>query len=241
MNKTRREPFGRLPDGEESALCTLCAENGLCVSITNYGGTITSILAPDREGALGDVVLGYDTLDGYLTGRSYFGASIGRFGNRINRGKFTLDGTEYILNVNDGQHHLHGGPGGFDRILWRIAAEGNDDSGLTLTHLSRDGEEGYPGNLQVEVRYSLPTSDTLQIQYRAETDKPTPLNLTNHSYFNLAGHTSGRYPGSRTHVLRGVRYASRWRAHPDGRTASGCGHGLRFSSSAPDPRRCRCQ
>ncbi len=191
MNKTRREPFGRLPDGEESALYTLCAENGLCVSITNYGGTITSILAPDREGALGDVVLGYDTLDGYLTGRSYFGASIGRFGNRINRGRFTLDGTEYILNVNDGQHHLHGGPGGFDRILWRIAAEGNDDSGLTLTHLSRDGEEGYPGNLQVEVRYSLPTSDTLQIQYRAETDKPTPLNLTNHSYFNLAGHTAG--------------------------------------------------
>ena len=191
MNKTRREPFGRLPDGEESALYTLCAENGLCVSITNYGGTITSILAPDREGALGDVVLGYDTLDGYLTGRSYFGALIGRFGNRINRGRFTLDGTEYILNVNDGQHHLHGGPGGFDRILWRIAAEGNDDSGLTLTHLSRDGEEGYPGNLQVEVRYSLPTSDTLQIQYRAETDKPTPLNLTNHSYFNLAGHTAG--------------------------------------------------
>ena len=108
MNKTRREPFGRLPDGEESALYTLCAENGLCVSITNYGGTITSILAPDREGALGDVVLGYDTLDGYLTGRSYFGASIGRFGNRINRGRFTLDGSEYILNVNDGQHHLHG-------------------------------------------------------------------------------------------------------------------------------------
>ena len=100
-------------------------------------------------------------------------------------------GPRYILNVNDGQHHLHGGPGGFDRILWRIAAEGNDDSGLTLTHLSRDGEEGYPGNLQVEVRYSLPTSDTLQIQYRAETDKPTPLNLTNHSYFNLAGHTAG--------------------------------------------------
>ena len=190
MNKIQREPFGRLANGEEATLCTLCAENGLCVSITNYGGTITSIWAPDREGAPGDVVLGYDTLDGYLAGRSYFGALIGRFGNRLNRGKFTLDGIDYILNVNDGQHHLHGGPGGFDRILWQIAAEGND-SGLTLTHLSRHGEEGYPGNLRVEVTYSLPTPDTLQIQYHAETDKPTPLNLTNRSYFNLAGHGAG--------------------------------------------------
>ena len=169
MNKIQRKPFGRVANGEEAALYTLRAGNGLCVSITNYGGTITSIWAPDCEGALGDVVLGYDTLDGYLAGRSYFGALIGRFGNRINRGKFSLDGTDYALNINDGAHHLHGGPGGFDRILWQIAADGNDDSGLTLAHLSRHGEEGYPGNLQVEVTYSLPTSDTLQIQYRAET------------------------------------------------------------------------
>jgi aldose 1-epimerase len=192
MNKEaiQREPFGRLAGGEEATLYTFRAENGLCVSITNYGGTITSIWAPDREGALGDVVLGYDTLEGYLAGRSYFGALIGRFGNRLNRGKFTLDGTEYTLNVNDGAHHLHGGPGGFDKILWQIAPE-RSGSKLTLTHLSRDGEEGYPGNLQIEVTYSLPTPDTLQIQYRAETDKPTPINLTNHSYFNLAGHAAG--------------------------------------------------
>jgi aldose 1-epimerase len=192
MNKEaiHRKPFGRLAGGEEATLYTFRAENGLCVSITNYGGTITSIWAPDREGALGDVVLGYDTLEGYLAGRSYFGALIGRFGNRLNRGKFTLDGTEYTLNVNDGAHHLHGGPGGFDKILWQIAPE-RSGSKLTLTHLSRDGEEGYPGNLQIEVTYSLPTPDTLQIQYRAETDKPTPINLTNHSYFNLAGHAAG--------------------------------------------------
>ena len=192
MNKEaiHRKPFGRLAGGEEATLYTLRAENGLCVSITNYGGTITSIWARDREGALEDVVLGYDTLDGYLVGRSYFGALIGRFGNRLNRGKFTLDGTEYTLNVNDGAHHLHGGPGGFDKILWQIAPE-RSGSKLILTHLSRDGEEGYPGNLQIEVIYSLPTPDTLQIQYRAETDKPTPINLTNHSYFNFAGHAAG--------------------------------------------------
>ena len=192
MNKepNQRKPFGHLASGEEATLYTLRAGNDLCVSITDYGGTITSILAPDREGALGDVVLGYDTLEGYLAGRSYFGASIGRFGNRLNQGKFTLDGTDYSLNKNDGAHHLHGGPGGFDRILWETEATRND-SELVLSHLSRDGEEGYPGNLQVKVTYSLPTHDTLQLQYRAETDKPTPINLTNHSYFNLAGHAAG--------------------------------------------------
>jgi aldose 1-epimerase len=186
----QREPFGRLAGGEEVELCTLSAGNGLRVSITNYGGAVTSIWAPDRKGALGDVVLGYDALEGYLAGRSYFGAVIGRFGNRLNRGKFTLDGTEYTLKANDGRHHLHGGPGGFDKTRWQIVTA-RGDSGLTLTHLSRDGEEGYPGNLHVEVTYSLPAPDTLQIQYRAETDKPTPVNLTNHSYFNLAGHAAG--------------------------------------------------
>ncbi len=185
-----RQPFGRLASGKEAELFTLCAENGLRVSLTNYGGAVTSIWAPDSQGALGDVVLGYDTLEGYLAGRSYFGALIGRFGNRLNRGKFTLDGTGYTLNANDGRHHLHGGPGGFDKIMWEVVAE-RSDSSLTLAHLSRDGEEGYPGNLRVEVTYSLPVPDTFQIQYRAETDKPTPLNLTNHSYFNLAGHAAG--------------------------------------------------
>ena len=135
------------------------------------------------------MVIGHDTLEGYLAGRSYFGALIGRFGNRLNQGKFSLEGANYTLNVNDGVHHLPGGPRRFDKILWRIAA-GNDTE-LTLSHLSRDGEEGYPGNLQVEVTYSLPRPDTFQIQYRAETDRPTPSNLTNHSYFNLAGHAAG--------------------------------------------------
>jgi aldose 1-epimerase len=186
-----REPFGCLASGEEVTLCTLRAENGLCVSITNYGGAITSAWTPDRDGVLGDVVLGYDTLDEYLSGRSYFGAAIGRFGNRLNRGKFTLDGTEYSLAVNDGRHHLHGGPGGFDKVLWQIAPTRSDeDARLTLTYFSRNGEEGYPGNLQVAVTYSLPTPNTLEIHYRAETDKPTPINLTNHSYFNLAGHSA---------------------------------------------------
>ncbi|MBV9658690.1 MAG: galactose mutarotase [Verrucomicrobia bacterium] len=183
-------PFGRLSDGAEVSLFTLQAAGGLRVAITNFGGAIVSLWTPDREGALADVVLGYDSLAGYLAGKSFHGALIGRFGNRIAHGRFVLDGTEFLLPLNDGANHLHGGPDGFDRRLWQAEIVENDGA-LRLRRVSADGEEGYPGALHVEVTYSLPQPDTLRIDYRAETDRATPVNLTNHAYFNLAGHDAG--------------------------------------------------
>lgn len=185
-------PFGRLPDGREASLHTLSHGTGLRVSITNFGGAITSIWAPDRDGKLADVALGYDELSGYVGGKAHLGAAIGRVGNRIARGSFTLDGVTYSLAKNNGPNHLHGGPGGFDRVLWKVdASEDAAGPSLQLSLISHDGDEGYPGNLHVTLTYSLTSPDTLQIRYRAEADKPTPVNLTNHSYFNLAGHDAG--------------------------------------------------
>ncbi len=185
-------PFGQLPDGKNAMLYTLTHPRGLRVAITDFGGAITSVLAPDRDGKLADVVLGYDDASGYVGGRSHFGALIGRVGNRTARGTFTLDGVTYTLAKNNGPNHLHGGPNGFDRVLWESSAKEDPATPtLELSLISHDGEEGYPGTLHVKVTYSLVSADTLQIRYRAETDKPTPLNLTNHSYFNLAGHAAG--------------------------------------------------
>jgi aldose 1-epimerase len=188
----QQESFGRTAEGAEASLFTLRSDGGLRVAITDFGGAITSLWVPDRDGKLADVVLGYDTLVGYLAGKSFFGGIIGRFGNRIARGRFTLEGVEYSLPLNNGANHLHGGPNGFDRLLWKAeAVERADGPALKLTRTSPDGEEGYPGNLRVEVIYTLAGPDTLRIDYRAETDKATPVNLTNHSYFNLAGHDAG--------------------------------------------------
>lgn len=177
--------FGTGPDGEEVHLYTLRNNNGVEVSITNYGGAITSIMAPDRNGVFGDVVLGYDTLDDYMKNPRYLGALIGRFANRIDRGKFRLNGIEYQLAQNNGQNHLHGGSKGFDKRVWNAS---KTPAGLHLEYFSPDGEESYPGNLSVAVDYSLNDENELQIEYHATTDKDTILNLTNHSYFNLAGH-----------------------------------------------------
>ena len=186
------ESFGHTPEGSGAMLYTLRHGAGLQIAITNYGGAITSLWTPDRRGVFADVVLGYDTLDHYISGKSYFGGIIGRFGNRIARGRFTLDGTDYSLPANDGPNHLHGGPCGFDKMLWKAEPiDSGDGPRLKLTRTSADGEAGYPGNLRVEVVYAITASDTLQIDYRATTDKPTPVNLTNHSYFNLAGHDAG--------------------------------------------------
>jgi aldose 1-epimerase len=184
----QRRSFGRLPDGSEASLFILSSPGGLTVEITDFGGAITSLFAPDRDGNAADVVLGYDTLDGYLGGRSFFGGIIGRFGNRIARGRFTLDGVEHALPLNNGANHLHGGPRGFDRVLWH--AEPAGDRALKLTRTSPAGEEGYPGNLAVEVLYTVEGND-LRIDYCAETDQATPVNLTNHSYFNLTGPDGG--------------------------------------------------
>ncbi|MCS6951774.1 MAG: aldose epimerase family protein [Bryobacterales bacterium] len=186
--KIMKQGFGKTPDGVPVELYTLTNRKGVRVSITNYGGIITSLLVPDRNGRSRDIVLGFDTLEGYLKGHPYFGAIIGRYGNRIGQARFTLDGVEYKLAKNDGDNHLHGGLKGFDKVVWK-AREYTDGDGLhvALDYRSRDGEEGYPGNLDVNVVYTLNDNNQLRIEYTATTDKPTVVNLTNHSYFNLAG------------------------------------------------------
>lgn len=176
------EVYGRLPDGRTARLLTLSA-GGVEVDATNYGGIITSVRVPDRAGNVGDIVLGLDSLDDYLRPHPYFGAIVGRYANRIAGGRFSLDGVEYRLARNDGANSLHGGIIGFDKVLWE--AKATEDQ-LVLSYLSRDGEEGYPGNLRAKVTYILSKKGELRLIYEAETDAPTVLNLTNHSYFNLA-------------------------------------------------------
>lgn len=182
--------FGRLPDGREAQLYTLTNAHGASVRITNYGGIITSILVPDKNGRLSDVCLGYDSVAEYVTNKSpYFGALIGRYGNRIARGRFTLEGKAYTLTTNDGPNALHGGSVGFDKVMWAgtpsLSAAG--DPTLTLTYTSPDGEEGYPGTLQVQAVYAWLPGNVLQLTFTATTDRATPISLTNHCYFNLAG------------------------------------------------------
>jgi aldose 1-epimerase len=186
--KVEKQPFGKTADGTPVDLYTLTNSKGVRVAITNYGGIVVSLFTPDRNGNSGDIVLGFERLEDYLKGHPYFGAIIGRYGNRIAKGRFTLDGVEYKLAQNNGENHLHGGLVGFDKKVWKardfVDAEGQH---LELRYTSPDGEEGYPGNLDVTVTYSLNEQNQLRIDYVATTDKPTVVNLTNHSYFNLAG------------------------------------------------------
>ncbi|OJV13426.1 MAG: galactose mutarotase [Dyadobacter sp. 50-39] len=183
-----KEAFGQLPDGQQADLYTLTNANGMTVNITNYGGIVTKLTAPDKNGQWADVVLGFDSLPPYLSGHPFFGALVGRYGNRIAKGKFKLNGQEYSLAINNGPNALHGGTKGFDKVLWK-ATEIKKDSvvGLQLEYTSKDMEEGYPGNLTVKVVYTLDNENALTIDYTATTDKPTVVNLTNHSYFNLTG------------------------------------------------------
>jgi aldose 1-epimerase len=187
------EPFGETGDGTPVDLYTLRNENGMEVRITNYGGIITSLTAPGKDGAFEDVVLGFDSLEKYLSGHPYFGAIVGRYANRIAGGQFTLNGEMYTLTTNNGPKHLHGGDRGFDKRVWEVRDEGVGERGpyLTLHHLSVDGDEGYPGNLSATVTYTLTGENALRIDYEAETDETTILNLSNHSYFNLAGAGEG--------------------------------------------------
>jgi len=183
-----RKLFGTTLDGTTTYLFTLKNKNGMEVHITNYGGIIVSLKVPDKDGNLGDVVLGYANLAGYLKQSPYFGAIIGRYANRIAKGEFTLDGTTYQLATNNGENHLHGGLKGFDKVVWEAEQVQDDTSvGLSLAYFSLDGEEGYPGNLKVDVVYRLTNENELQIDYSATTDQTTIANLTNHSYFNLGG------------------------------------------------------
>ena len=188
-----QESFGRTSEGREVDLYTLTNSKGLKAQITNYGAILVSLEVPDRTGKLADITLGFDTLDGYLGEHPYFGAVVGRYANRIGAAKFVLDGVEYKLAANNGDNHLHGGLKGFDKVVWKLddlKAEGRSVL-VKLSYISEDGEEGYPGNLACSVTYALTEDDELQISYEADTDKTTVLNLTNHSYFNLAGQGTG--------------------------------------------------
>ena len=180
------EPFGTTEDGQQVELYTLTNTNGMKVQIATYGGIVTSLQVPDRNGKLGDVVLGYDSLDGYVKNNPYFGCIVGRYGNRIAKGKFTIEGQEYTLATNNNENHLHGGIRGFDKAVWKAEkVEGQGEVGVRLSYLSKDGEEGYPGNLDVTVVYTLTDDNELRIDYQATTDKTTHCNLTHHGYFNL--------------------------------------------------------
>jgi aldose 1-epimerase len=186
------EAFGKTKSGTPVDLFILTNSNGMKAKIISYGAILTELDVPDRNGKLGDVVLGFDNLEQYLVGHPHFGATTGRVANRIAKGKFTLDGKEYTLAINNGPNSLHGGLKGFDKMVWKgESKETSDAAAVQFTYLSPDGEEGYPGNLTTVVTYTLTNQNELRIDYKATTDKATPVNLTNHSYFNLAGPQSG--------------------------------------------------
>jgi len=191
-----RQHYGTLPDGSEVICYQLKLPGGIALSVINYGMIITRLRIPDREGKVADVVLGFDTLEDYLEYNPYFGSIVGRFANRIAKGRFSLAGREYHLAANDGSNHLHGGRRGFDRVLWKTGAFSSPEGvGVSGEYLSPDGEEGYPGNLRVEVRYTLTPDRELRIEYTAVTDRRTIVNLSHHSYFNLEGHDQGSITG----------------------------------------------
>lgn len=181
----KKLPFGKLADGTPIQLYVLTNADGMRVAITNFGARVVSIVVPDRSGKFGDVVLGYDSVKGYENDTTYFGAIVGRFANRIAKGQFRLDGVTYHLPINDGSNSLHGGKVGFDKKVWY--ARERSASSIELTLVSPNGDQGYPGTLQVTVVYTLTADNALRIRYRATTDKPTIINLTNHTYFNLDG------------------------------------------------------
>ena len=183
-----REPFGATATGEAVERITLTNRHGVTLQAMTYGAIITALRVPDRTGALGDVVLGYDSLAAYEASSPYFGAVVGRYGNRIAKGRFTLAGREHVLAVNNGPNHLHGGLRGFDKVVWAAETFQNDSAtGITFRYVSKDGEEGYPGTLSVAVTYTLTDANAVRIEYEASTDAATPVNLTQHSYFNLEG------------------------------------------------------
>jgi len=183
-----RAAFGTTPEGEAVDIYTLTNPQGIEVRAITYGGIITSLRAPDRNGKLDDIALGFDSLDGYLKNPPFFGAIIGRYGNRIAKGQFSLDGKTYTLAINNAPNHLHGGVKGFDKVVWKPESFKRDGAvGVVFTHTSPDGDEGYPGALSLRVTYTLTSRNELEVDYEATTDKATPVNLTQHTYFNLAG------------------------------------------------------
>lgn len=190
--QTSSTPWGQVKEGRQAQLYTLTNKNGLVAKITDYGGTLTELHVPDRNGQNGNVVLGFASLDKYVAGHPFFGSTTGRVANRIAKGKFKIDGREYTVATNNGPNHLHGGPNGFDKQMWNgELKQTKDGPALKLTYTSPDGDQGYPGTLNTTVVYTLTNDNELRIDYTATTDKPTIVNLTNHSYFNLAGDGNG--------------------------------------------------
>jgi len=186
--RVTRAPFGRLPDGTVIDGYTIRNARGVTMHVITYGGIITALRVPDRAGKLDDIVLGFDSLPGYLKDPPYFGAIVGRYANRIAKGRFALDGKTYQLPVNNGPNSLHGGTRGLDKVVWDAKPFEHDKSaGVVLTHVSPDGDQGYPGTLRLRVTYTLNDADELAVEYHATTDKATPINLSQHSYFNLTG------------------------------------------------------
>lgn len=187
-----RSFYGKTVEGKEVDIFTISNTNGMSAKISNYGGIVVSLMVPDRNGKLDDVVLGYDKLEGYIKGGCFFGAIIGRHANRIENASFEINDVVYNVTKNEGENQLHGGLTGFDKVIWQaeILTKGEEEC-LQLSYTSKDGEEGYPGNLDVKVTYMLTNDNALKIDYFAVSDKDTVVNLTNHSYFNLSGHTSG--------------------------------------------------
>jgi aldose 1-epimerase len=194
------KPFGKTPDGKNVQLYTLANSSGMQVSLATYGGTVVQLLAPDRSGHMADVALGFGAIQPYFTSTTYFGALIGRYANRIARGRFTLDGKTYQLAKNNGPNTLHGGVKGFDKQVWTAEVLSQNPPSVRFSRLSPDGEEKFPGNLTVAATYTLTNKDELRIQYVAQTDKPTVVNLTNHTYFNLAGAGNGNILGHQIRI-----------------------------------------
>lgn len=191
--KIEKSPFGKTAEGQEATLYTCVNANGLKLAMTDYGATVVSLETPDRDGKLANITLGFPSLDGYLQRHPYFGSTVGRYGNRIAGGKFSLDDKPYTLATNNGPNHLHGGKKGFDALVWQAEpVQTADGVGVKFTLRSPDGDEGYPGNLDVVVNYTLTNTNELKIEYEAKTDAPTVVNLTNHCYWNLGGAGSGK-------------------------------------------------
>ncbi len=190
--RVEKQPYGKLPDGREVDLYTLTNAAGMRVKLITFGALTVGVEVPDRDGKLTDVTLGYPTLEGWLDNPNYFGATVGRYANRIAKGNFSLDGSTYTLATNNGENHLHGGIKGFHKVLWDAQPVETDDAvGVRFTYLSKDGEEGYPGNLKVAALYSLTRDNEFKAEFSATTDKPTIVNLAHHSYWNLAGPAAG--------------------------------------------------
>jgi aldose 1-epimerase len=199
--EAKRSAFGKLADGRAVPAVTLTNANGFAATVIAYGATLQSLVMPDRTGKRSDVTLGYDNIAQYVDKPQYFGGTVGRFANRIARGRFSLNGRSYQTPVNDGANALHGGTQGFDKVLWQVVEAKGDAraSHVTLRHVSRDGEMGYPGTLTVDATYTLDDSNTLTIEYRAATDRPTIVNITNHAYWNLSG--EGSPNGAMDHLV----------------------------------------